>query len=253
MKPIYVIKIWSNVFLHKKWIYDEIFTNLIDDIVFLRKKWIDIVIISSGAIVLWEHILSEKDPELSDFWHECLCASVWQAKLIKMFQDYLCKYKINSSQILVTYDDMQDFEKPFMIKTILNHNLKRGIIPIVNENNSVFVESGGIANNDKLATFIAEMLKPEKCIFLSNVDWLFDSHPNLGWKKISILWKISEKEYSYVSNQVSATWRGGMTTKLDAAKRLIKLEIPMYIANWKKPYVIRDIFEWKSVGTFFWS
>jgi len=249
--PVYVIKVWSNVFLHEQWIYEDVFENLINCIVYLKSEGVQPVIISSWAIVLGELHLEQNSEELSHFEYECLCASVGQPKLFNMYQSRFDKHNIYSSQILVTYEDMQDFGRPTMIKMIIDHNLKRGIIPIINENNTVFMETQNKSNNDKLAMFIAEMLRPEKCIILTNVDGLLDAHPDDGGNLIPIVSELTDEYYSFVDEKKSITGRWGMRTKLDAAARLLKLRIPMYLANGKQKGVLSDIHGGKKVGTYF--
>jgi glutamate 5-kinase len=129
--------------------------------------------------------------------------------------------------------------------------LSEGVIPILNEDDAVSVTMSMFSDNDELASLVAQLINADKLIILTDIDGLYDGHPDS--ENSTLIETVSSNEnvdkYIKESNKGEAEGRGGMGSKLDFAKQTAGMNIPTFIANGKKDNTIIDIIDGKSVGT----
>lgn len=218
----------------------------------------EVVLVTSGAIAVGTNKLrlSERPKELR---LKQAAAAVGQCELMHFYDKLFGEYNRGVAQILLTDDDVADPVRSGHLSGTCRKLLEMGIIPIVNENDSVSsaeIETGEnkvLGDNDTLSAIVAKLCEADLLILLSDIDGLYDSdpHANKGAKIIPVVEKITPELLEMAGGK--GTWRGtgGMVTKLSAAKISLDAGIDMVIANGSRPEDIYDIVEGKAVGTRF--
>lgn len=233
--------------------------SFIEDISKLHKQGKEIIIVTSGAVGLGAakiHVDSS-----SDFVLKQACAAIGQTDLMSIYQHGFDKYKIVCSQILLTEEDLSQRVKYLSLSNVLDRLLELKVIPIINQNDTVSTaeleESKGIfevcfSDNDKLSALVASRLEADLLVILSDIDALYDDNPkeNPNAHKISVVKEVTP-EIESLGQEASKGGRGGMKTKLEAAKVVTRSGGHAIIANGKTPNIIKKIFNEDNIGTIF--
>ena len=156
--------------LRKKWL-----NSLIEDVKELQKKGSKIIIVSSGAIALGRNILSKK--KLTNLHEKQAAASIGQIQLSQQWQKAFAKLNIQSSQILITAEDLNERRKYLNIRNTIYSLMDLDVVPIINENDTTSTEEIRFGDNDKLSAMIANALSAELLILLSDVNGLYTANP----------------------------------------------------------------------------
>ena len=202
----------------------------------------EIIIVCSGAIALGTKFINNKKPihRLED---KQAAAAIGQIELAKCWQQALKKNKIQTAQILLTLDDSEVRRRYLNIRKTINALLKKNIIPIINENDSVATEEIRFGDNDRLAARVAQMIDAELLILLSDVDGLYTDSPtqNKKAKKISEVFQIDSKIEEMANKNFSNLGSGGMITKIWAAKICMNSGCSTVISSSNKKRPLLDI------------
>ena len=231
---------------------DEIALVLSD----LLNKDKKIVLVTSGAISVGAAKLKlEKRP--STIPEKQAVAAVGQCELMNMYSTLFSKYGQTVGQILLTKKVIEDKISKNNVINTFEALFNKGILPIVNENDSVSIEEikhiRNFGDNDTLSAIVAKLCKADLLIILTDTDGLHDDDPgrNPKAKLISTVEKIDENIEKVAGEAVSKMGTGGFITKIHAAKLVTESGINMVIANGEKPAIINDILNGKKVGTLF--
>ena len=212
----------------------------------------DITLVSSGAIGMGVGKLGLiKRPE--DIPTKQAAAAVGQCELMYTYDKIFSEYNLTVAQLLITGEDIGDENRHLNFKNTLNRLLELGVIPIINENDTVATEELGIGDNDTLAAIVAKSIGAEKLILLSDIDGLFtaDPHKDENATLISHIDKIDDSILALGGKSILGQGTGGMATKLEAAKICTAAGCDMVIANGNRPANLYDILDGKTVGTTF--
>lgn len=252
-KPkILVIKIGSNVLTKDGGHPDrERMDALVTQIATLKSEGIKVLLVSSGAVAFGrgEITLSEKtDPILK----KQIWASNGQIELINTYKGLFKKHDITISQILVTKEDFRDRKHYLNMRNCLLGLISQGIVPVINENDTVAITELMFTDNDELASLTAAMVNADSMVLLTNVDGIFDGNPSLPESKLIHLIGNKLPDLGEVISPVKSSFgRGGMLTKTSMAKKAAELGIQVWIANGKKENILLDIFNQKAPSTYF--
>lgn len=233
--------------------------SYIESIAKLVKSGKEVVLVTSGAVGLGKKKLGLDNTDALAL--KQACASIGQGKLMSLYEDGFDAYGIIAGQILLTEDDFSQRKKYLSLRATLNKLLEMKSVPIVNQNDTVtvieFDETSEpiqmcFTDNDKLSALIASELDADLLLILSDVDGLYDSNPkqNPNAKLLTNVKGVT-KEIMALGTDASEGGRGGMKTKLEAAKLVTRYGGKVIIANGKIPYVIDQIFDYKELGTAF--
>lgn len=227
--------------------------SFIEDIATLRKSGKEVLVVTSGAVGLGAKKLNV-DTSQSTVLKQA-AASVGQQILMSIWQDGFEKYGICVAQILLTEEDFSNRKKYLSLRNTLSKLLELGIIPIINQNDAVSpseLEHVCFSDNDKLSAIVASKLDADLLVMVSDIDGLFDKNPKEypDAKKIDVVEKVTSKIEKLASG-ASLGGRGGMITKLSAAKVVTSSGLYAMIVNGRKPQIIKKIFEEENVGTLF--
>ncbi len=228
----------------------EVLVRELSDLVNQNKE---VVLVSSGAIMVGSKTLgfSKKPQELA---LKQACASIGQARLMMIYQKLFSEYNQIASQILMTNFTIQNPNSKKNARNTLNALLSLGMIPIVNENDTVATEEIEVGDNDTLSAMVASLIDAELLILLSDIDGLFtdDPHQNKEAKLIEFVDSIDSEVLSMAKESTgSNVGTGGMATKLCAARICMEKGCDMLIANGCDFHILHDLMEGKNAGTLF--
>ena len=254
-----VIKIGSSSLTHKDTgrldlIKLEILVREISD---LRNQGKEVVLVSSGAIMVGRNTLGLKErPE--NLTMKQACASVGQAKLMMIYQKLFSEYNQICSQVLMTKNTMLDNLNRINAKNTFHELLSLGVIPIVNENDTIATYEidylSVFGDNDTLSAVVAALIGADLLILLSDIDGLYtdDPHQNPDASFIDVVEHLDAHMMEMGKGSTgSNVGTGGMATKLSAAKVATSAGVDMVIANGDDFHVIHKIVQGKPYGTLF--
>lgn len=235
--------------------------SFIESIAELKEKNKEIILVTSGAVGMGEKILNY--PKNSDpISIKQACAAVGQSRLMHFYQEAFEKFGIKTAQVLLTADDFSDRRKYLSLRNTLNTLLELGVVPIINENdvissqelecyreNDVAVCFG---DNDKLSAIVTSKLDADILVILSDVKGVYNGDPRTDKNSelIPLITDITPEIESFCFN-ASKGGRGGMKTKMEAARIVMHSGAMAVVADGKDVNTIRNIFEGKETGTLF--
>jgi glutamate 5-kinase len=248
-----VIKIGSTVLTNDKGDLDlKIFVSLCEQISRLKEKGVEIAIVSSGAIAAGTKQLglSERPKSMPQ---KQAAAAIGQTRLMWNYERFFGEYQQKVAQVLLTHTDLSDRSRFLNARNTLFTLFNYGIIPVINENDSVAVEEIRFGDNDNLSALITNLVEADILIILSDIEGLYDSDPkeNKKARLISIVEKIDSRIENLATGTKSTAGVGGMVTKIQATKKVAIFGIPTIIAHGKRAGVIDAIFQGEDVGTLF--
>lgn len=250
---IFVIKIGTSVLTNDKGELDAgIIKDVTEQVAQIKKHGFGVVMVTSGAIVAGMQLLGldkrpENLPEIQ------ACAAIGQAQLMKIYDEYFKKSGLMTAQILLTQDDVNNRTRYLNARNTLSALLKKDVIPIVNENDTVSTEEIKFGDNDRLSSLVANLVEADKLIIMSNVDGLYkyDNKDKTRKDIIGRVGEITEEIESLIEDEYSRFGIGGMTTKLQAAKIATNAGIECILINGKRKGALIDILNKKAIGTVF--
>jgi len=233
--------------------------SFIEDISKLVKKGKEVILVTSGAVGLGKKKLNLEST--ADEGVKQACAAIGQSRLMAFYESGFGVYDIPIAQILLTEDDFSLRHKYLSLRTTMNKLLEFGVVPIINQNDTVTpIQSSSVnagmkvnfSDNDKLSALVASELDADLLILLTDIDGLFTANPK-EYQDAELI-----KEVEIVTDDIlklgsdpSDGGRGGMKTKLEAAKLVTRFGGKVLISNGKIPYVINKIFNGEDLGTMF--
>jgi len=247
-----VIKVGSSTITDKNGISKDRLFSLVEFIVQLRDKY-EVIIVTSGAVATGYSIA----PTISNTTTagKQALAAIGQAELINTYKKKFEKCGVHVAQILLTSDDFDSFKRSENAKTAVNTLLSNGIIPIINENDSVVVDEILRGDNDQLSAQVTYYFDASMLIILSDIDGYYDRDPNKyhDANMVKIVDEISPDLLEQSCNPNFAFATGGIVTKLKAADFLIKNNKKMFLSSGFHLKAIKDflIDNIHSEGTLF--
>jgi len=247
---IVVVKIGTKVLADKGYCLEEgRIKSLVGQVAAIKKKGIKVILVSSGAICSGMGLLGLKrrPSALSELQ---ACAAIGQAHLMQVYNNFFKAHNILAAQILLTREDLNDRKRYLNAKATLETLLKKGVVPIVNENDTVATDEIKFGDNDKLASLVANQLEADLLVLLSDVDGLYR---HIGGKKevVRVVRKISAEIESLARFSKDELGTGGMSSKIQAARIAMSSGIPCVIANGRKKNILLDIMSGCPAATIF--
>lgn len=233
--------------------------SFIEDMAKLVKQGKEVILVTSGAVGLGKKKLN-LDSTAEDGVKQA-CAAIGQSRLMSFYENGFGIYDVPIAQILLTEDDFSLRYKYLSLRTTLNKILEFGVVPIINQNDTVSTIKmnqvlAGVkvcfADNDKLSALVASELDADLLIILSDIDGLYTANPKTN-PNATLIKEVDgvTDEIMSLGTDASEGGRGGMRTKLEAAKLVTRFGGKVLVANGKIPYVISKIFNKEEIGTMF--
>ncbi len=248
----FVIKVGSAVVTSKDGLSKEVLNNLAAEISRFIKQGYEIALVSSGAIACGKKKLALPERPFSLPEKQALAAA-GQASLIQTYEELFSLYEQPVAQVLLTREDLEERNRYINAKNTLSTLLKWKVLPIINENDTVAVEEIQFGDNDILSALVAGLIEADLLICLSEVDALYEKDPREDpfARRISVVREITPEVESMAGKRPGRFGRGGMVSKIKAAKIVNSLGIPMIIAHGKTPLILERIFSGEELGTIF--
>ena len=248
-----VIKIGSGVLTTKEGLNLNVINALSEDICrLMEKRRLEIILVSSGAIAsgIKKMGLSQRPQSISQ---QQAIAAIGQSTLMLAYEKAFKRYGRKVAQVLVTRDDLTNRMRYLNTRNTLFTLLNWKVIPIINENDTVVVEEIKFGDNDNLSAMMANLSGANIVINLTNIDGLFDDDPrrNKDAQLISLVEKVTSRIEKIASSIPGSLGKGGMESKVQAARDVAICGIPTIIANGLKQNIIGKIFGGKEEGTLF--
>ncbi|WP_101503203.1 glutamate 5-kinase [Brachyspira pilosicoli] len=233
--------------------------SFIESIAKYKKMGKEVLVVTSGAVGLGAKKINATD--LSEVSLKQACAAIGQSQLMSIYEDGFSKFDIVTAQILLTEEDFSNRRRYLNLRSTLDTLLKYNVIPIINENDTVSsdelkllydVTQISFSDNDKLSALVASELDADLLIILSDINGLYDDNPKTN-PNANFIHEVFEvtKEIESLGLDASKGGRGGMKTKLQAAKIVTRSGCGLIIANGKTPNILNNIFNTKEKTIFY--
>lgn len=247
-----IIKVGSAVLTGPRGLNLVMIHRLSDQISELKEEGLEIVIVTSGAVAsgVRKVGLTERPRTIPQ---KQAAAAVGQGFLMEAWEGAFNKYELLVAQILLTTEDLAHRHRYLNARNTLETLLDWGILPIINENDTVVVEEIKFGDNDRLSAMIAGLIGADLVINLTDTEGLYECDPRVDASAslIPIVHGVDAKLLACAGSAPGSVGTGGMLTKINAAKKCLASGIPMIIAPGKERDVILRLFNGEMLGTLF--
>lgn len=244
-----VIKIGTKVITSKTRALDkDMVFEIVRQVSMAKDRGYEVIIVTSGAIGagMWLLNMKKRPSELSELQ---AAASIGQSYLMGLYAEYFKARGFIVGQILLTQEDFNDRARYLNIKHTINALLKHGVIPIINENDTVATDEIRCGDNDRLSSLVADLCRAGKLMLLTDVDGLLDREG----KVIPVVHKITPEIAKLGGKSHCDLGTGGMSTKIESIKTVTRAGIECIIANGKTVDIIQKVIDGQGAGTTFKS
>lgn len=226
--------------------------RLVREMADLHNRGIEVLLVSSGAIGVGANRMGYKKIPRTMPEKQAL-AAIGQGALVQLYEKLFSEYNKTVGQVLLTRGDLDERLRYLNATNALLAMIGLGVIPIINENDTVVVEEIKFGDNDTLSALVAGIVNADLLIILSDVDGLYDSDPRINRDAClqTEVPEITAEMEDNSKNRGSSFSSGGMLTKLRAARICMAAGVPMVIANSENDNIIRRILDGEEIGTLF--
>ncbi len=222
--------------------------QLVAQVAARQKAGQEVVLVSSGAVGAGMGALGfERRP--TDLAELQACAAVGQSRLMGAYDALFSRFGLPVAQVLLTHDDLAHHERHLNARHTLVTLLRRGVVPIINENDAVSVTELKFGDNDRLSALVACLLPADLLVILTTVGGVFERYGQPGQRLLSTIARIDPAVEQMAGDTASATAVGGMASKLQAAKIVVRAGIPLVIAGGAEPEVLTRVLAGEELGT----
>ncbi|MGF1581713.1 MAG: glutamate 5-kinase [Gemmataceae bacterium] len=248
-----VVKVGTNVLTDDKGTLDQArICRIVDQLYRARQTGRKVLLVSSGAVGAGVGRLGiEKRP--IDLRQLQACAAVGQSVMMRAYEVAFGRHGITTAQILLTAGDFDDRTRYLNTRNTIFTLLEWGVVPIINENDTVSVDEIRFGDNDQLAAMVTNLIQAPLLVLLSIVDGLFTADPKVdpAAKLLTTVPQIDEKIRAMAGDSQSLLGTGGMRTKIHAAHMVTSAGESVIMANGSSPQILDRLFQAEPVGTLF--
>lgn len=238
-----VIKVGSNVLTRNDGKLDITrMSALVDQIAWLHGKGYEVILVSSGAMASGRGEL-KVERKLDSVEQRQLFSALGQAKLINQYYNLFREYHIHVGQVLTMKENFSSRREYLNQRACMTVMLENGVIPIVNENDTVSVTELMFTDNDELSGLIASMMDAQTLIILSNIDGIYDGSPSDPSSSVIQTVQPGRDMGEYIQQEKSGFGRGGMITKCSIARKVADEGIRVIIANGKRDNILINLLQ----------
>ena len=225
---------------------------LADELAALAKDGREVVVVSSGAIAsgMARLGLTQRPRSIPE---KQAAAAVGQSALMWHYEQAFARHGIRVAQVLVTQEDISARPRYLNARNTLQVLLRFRVVPVVNENDTVAVEEIKVGDNDNLAALVAHLIDADLLVILTDVDGLYTGDPRVDpeARRLETVDAVTEEIERLVWDADGQISVGGMSTKLEAARKVTSSGIPMVIASGRVPGTLRRVLRGEPLGTYF--
>ncbi len=248
-----VIKIGSRVLTgDKNGLDGDFLKSLAGDVAKFRQNGREVVIVSSGAVAagIKELGLGDRPRTIPE---KQAAAAVGQSRLMQCYKESFTEYNLKVAQILLTSDDLSNRQRFLNARSTLDTLLAYGVVPVINENDTVVVEEIKFGDNDNLSALVTNLAEANLLVIMTDIDGFYDSDPrsNPDARLVPLVRAVTKEIEQAGGGTGSSVSTGGMATKLAAAKKASQYGVPTIIINGRKPDTLNRTLAGEEVGTLF--
>jgi glutamate 5-kinase len=247
-----IVKVGSNVLTENSGLDLNVVRSISRQICRLIDRGLEVILVTSGAMAagIRKIGLAKRPDEIPK---RQAVSAVGQASLIMEYENAFERYGNKVAQILLTSDDLNNRKRYLNARNTLYTLLSWQVVPIINENDTVAIESIKFGDNDNLAAMIALLMDADILIILSDIDGLYAKDPrsNPDAELIPMVTTFKKSLEKVAGDIPGSLGTGGMLSKIKAAKKVTSAGVPMVIANGNVPDILEKLFDGGSYGTFF--
>ena len=241
-----VIKVGSNVLTRQDGKLDVTrMSSIVDQIAWLRQQGYEVILVSSGAVACGRQELKVVH-SLDSVEQRQLFSALGQVKLVGLYYDLFREFGIHVGQVLTMKENFEPGEQYQNQQACMTVMLENDVLPIVNENDTVSVTELMFTDNDELSGLIAQMMQADTLILLSNIDGIYDDHPDDPQSHIIPQVLPGTDLSQYIKEEKSAFGRGGMHSKYTTATKVQQAGIRVIIANGERDNILISLVQNKQ-------
>ena len=215
-----------------------------------RRAGREVVLVSSGAVGAGMGVLgySKRPTELAELQ---ACAAVGQSRLMTTYEGLFSKHNLHVAQVLLTHSDVEHHERHLNARNTLVRLLGHGVVPVINENDAISFTEIKFGDNDKLSALVACLLPADLLVILTTVDGVIENFGKANAELVHTIEQITDSIEASATGTTSATAVGGMSSKIDAAKIVMRSGIPLVIASGRDKRGLEKALVDDELGTLF--
>lgn len=248
-----VIKIGSRVLTcEERGIDPEVMGAIATEVAGLRSRGLEVIIVSSGAVAAGRSVLGlEERPRTIP--QKQAAAAVGQTHLMRSYEETFARFGHRVAQVLLTGEDLSNRLRFLNARATLETLLDFGVIPVINENDTVVVDEIKFGDNDNLSALVTNLVDAQLLLILTDIDGFYDSDPrsNPEAKLVPLVKAITREVERAAGGSGSSVGTGGMATKIAAAKKAGRHGVATIMLNGRKAGLVSRAVEGEDVGTFF--
>ena len=230
-------------------------SSIVGQICQLHEQETEVMLVTSGAIAVGRAILGRAGPVSRDIRSRQVSAAVGQSRLMQIYQEQFGVHGVTVAQALLTISDLSNRQSYLNVRNTLQGLLELGVVPLLNENDVVAVDEIGevFGDNDRLSALVANLVDADLLLILTDIDGLYTADPRVdpSAKLIPRVEQVDERVEALAGRELQPWARGGMPTKLEAARLVTTSGIPMIMAHGRNDGVVLRAARGEAVGTFF--
>ena len=241
------VKVGSNVLTRPDGTLDVTrMSALVDQIATLHRQGLEVVLVSSGAVACGRSLMKGHNATgegLDEVQQRQLYSAVGQARLMGKYYELFSEWGITCGQVLTTKESLSTDEQFQNQRNCMETMLSQGVIPIVNENDTISITELMFTDNDELSGLMAQMMGAQLLVLLSNIDGIYTGNPADPASELIRVISAQTDVSQYISSSKSSAGRGGMVSKHKTARDVAAQGIEVIIANGKRDDILLDLIQ----------
>ena len=233
----------------------EVLGSIVRQICQIREQGAEVMLVTSGAIAVGRAALGRAGPLSRDIRSRQVSAAVGQSRLMQIYQEQFAVHGVTVAQALLTIGDLSNRQSYLNVRNTLQGLLELGVVPLLNENDVVAVDEIGavFGDNDRLSALVANLVDADLLLILTDIDGLYTADPRVDPSATLIprVERVDERIEALAGRHLQPWARGGMPTKLEAARLVTTSGVPMIMAHGRDDGVALRAARGEAVGTFF--
>lgn len=248
-----VVKVGSAILTDENGMNHHVVQSLVKEIAFLHNTGREVILVSSGAVAAGRKKISLKEKVELGIKEKQALAAIGQSILMHTYDEAFAKHDKKIAQILLTHSDLSRRDRYLNVRNTILTLFRFGVIPIINENDTVSVKELRFGDNDTLAALVANLIEADMFICLTDVVGLYNGNPQTDpqAKPIYTVAEVTPEVEAMAGNVKSALGTGGMQSKIRAAKMVAAGGGSSFIGPGREQNILQQLFGGEKVGTFF--
>jgi len=248
-----VVKVGSAILTTDHGMNLEAIDNIVREIVFLHNTGREVILVTSGAVAAGRKKIGYMQKGEVGMRDKQALAAIGQSVLMHIYDETFARYETRIAQVLLTHSDLSYRDRYLNVRNTLNTLLEFGVIPIINENDTVSVEELRFGDNDTLGALVANIIEADMFICLTDVVGLYNGNPHTdpNARPIYTVAEVTPEIEALAGNVKSALGTGGMQSKIRAAKMVAEGGGSSFIGPGRMDNILQQLFSGEVIGTFF--